>query len=97
MISANLKKLFTSSMTLAMAIGPMFGIWVTENQSYSALFLIAVVLSAVALIPMLGAKMPFRPQTGVRKIELFEKSVLLIAASVFFLFIAYGGITKPEI
>ncbi|SFE23371.1 Predicted arabinose efflux permease, MFS family [Paenibacillus algorifonticola] len=84
---------FSTSMTLAMAIGPLFGIWVTENQSYSALFLIAVFLSAVALILMLGAKMPFRPQTGVRKIELFEKSVLPIAASVFFLFIAYGGIT----
>ncbi|ANY69402.1 MFS transporter [Paenibacillus sp. BIHB 4019] len=84
---------FSTSMTLAMAVGPMFGLWVTENQSYSALFLIAVVLSAIALFLTLGAKMPFQPKTGVRKIELFEKSVLPIAASVFFLFIAYGGIT----
>ncbi|CAM2855586.1 MFS transporter [Paenibacillus sediminis] len=84
---------FSTSMTLAMAIGPMFGIWVTQNLSYSALFLFAVVLSTAALLLMLGAKMPFRPQTGARRIELFEKSVLPVAASVFFLFIAYGGIT----
>ena len=84
---------FGTSMTLAMAIGPMFGIWVAQNQSYSTLFLIAVILSAGALLLMLGAKMPFRPKSGARRIELFEKSVLPVAASVFFLFIAYGGIT----
>ncbi|WP_053375224.1 MFS transporter [Paenibacillus sp. FJAT-27812] len=84
---------FSTSMTLAMAVGPMFGIWVTQNRSYSDLFLIAVVLSAGALLLMLGAKMPFRPNPRARKIELFEKSVLPVAASVFFLFIAYGGIT----
>ncbi|MCU6792308.1 MFS transporter [Paenibacillus sp. WQ 127069] len=84
---------FSTSMTLAMAIGPLFGIWVTQNLSYSALFVFAVVLSAAALLLTLGAKMPFRPQTGARRIELFEKSVLPVAASVFFLFIAYGGIT----
>jgi predicted MFS family arabinose efflux permease len=84
---------FSTSMTLAMAIGPMLGIWITQNLSYSTLFLFAVVLSAAALLLTFGAKMPFRPQTGARRIELFEKSVLPIAASVFFLFIAYGGIT----
>lgn len=30
---------FSTAMTLAMAIGPMFGIWVTENLSYHTLFL----------------------------------------------------------
>lgn len=84
---------FSTSMTLAMAIGPMFGIWVAQNRSYSDLFLIAVVLSSGALLLMLGAKMPFQPKADTRKIELFEKSVLPVAASVFFLFIAYGGIT----
>lgn len=84
---------FSTSMTLAMAIGPMFGIWVTQNLSYSSLFLFAVVLAAIALLLMLDAKMPFRPQPDGRRIELFEKSVLPVAASVFFLFIAYGGIT----
>ncbi|MCT1402932.1 MFS transporter [Paenibacillus sp. p3-SID867] len=84
---------FSTSMTLAMAVGPMIGIWVTQNHSYSALFLLAVILSVVALFLTFGARMPFRPQTGARKIELYEKSVLPIATSAFFLFIAYGGIT----
>lgn len=84
---------FSTSMTLAMAIGPMLGIWVAQNQSYHALFLVAVVLSGTALFLTLGAKMSFQPQANTRKIELFEKSVLPVAAAVFFLFIAYGGIT----
>ncbi len=84
---------FGTAMTLAMAIGPMFGIWVAQNLSYHALFLFAVGLSAAALLLTFGAKMPFRPQSGARRIEFFEKSVLPVTASVFFLFIAYGGIT----
>ncbi|MET1032256.1 MFS transporter [Domibacillus tundrae] len=83
---------FSMSMTLAMAIGPLFGLWVTQNLSYDALFLFAVVLSAAALFLMLGAKMPFQPQSGAGRIEFFEKSVLPITASIFFLFLAYGGI-----
>ncbi|MCM3782201.1 MFS transporter [Neobacillus mesonae] len=84
---------FSTSMTVAMAIGPMFGIWVIQNHSYSNLFLIGLVLSVIALLLTFGAKIPFKPQTGKRKIELYEKKVLPIAASVLFLFIAYGGIT----
>ena len=84
---------FGIAMTLAMAIGPLFGIWVIQNLSFHALFLFAVGLSAVALLLMLGAKTPLRTQSGVRRIAFFEKSVLPVTASVFFLFIAYGSIT----
>ncbi|MBD1379881.1 MFS transporter [Metabacillus arenae] len=81
------------AMTLAMAVGPMFGLLVTQSFSYHALFLFATCLSVAALLMTFGAKMPFRPQLGGRGIEFFEKSVLPATASVFFLFIAYGGIT----
>lgn len=81
------------AMTLAMAIGPMFGLWVTENLSFHSMFLFAFGLSVVALLLTFGAKMPFQPQTSSRKIELFEKSVLPVTITVFFLFIAYGSIT----
>lgn len=84
---------FTTAATLAMAVGPVFGIWVIQNLSYHALFLFAVGLSVTALLLTFGAKIPFRPQSGIRRIELFEKSVLPVTASVFFLYIAYGGIT----
>ena len=80
------------AMTLAMAIGPMFGIWVSGNLSFNALFLIASGLSVGALLLTFGAKIPFQPQSGIKRIEIFEKSVLPVTTSVFFLFIAYGGI-----
>ncbi|KMY51400.1 MFS transporter [Peribacillus loiseleuriae] len=81
------------AMTLAMAIGPMFGLWVVQNFSYHSLFLLAVGISAAALFLTFGAKTSFKPQKRARKIELFEKSVLPVMASIFLLFIAYGGIT----
>jgi MFS family permease len=81
------------AMTLAMAIGPLFGVWVTQSLSYPALFQIAVGFSAAALLLTSGATMPFRPQSGARRIEVVEKAVLPITVAVFFLFIAYGGIT----
>lgn len=85
---------FSTAMTLAMAIGPMSGIWITQNYSYQTLFFIAVGLSIVALSLMFAAKIPFQQKKmDTRKIELFEKSVLPITISVFFLNIAYGGIT----
>jgi MFS family permease len=85
---------FSTAMTLAMAIGPMCGIWIVQNLSYQALFFITVGLSVAALMLMFGAKIPFQPKkTGTQKIELFEKSVLPITISVFFLNITYGGIT----
>ncbi|GAB6930473.1 MFS transporter [Paenibacillus sp. JCM 10914] len=84
---------FSTSMTLAMAFGPMVGIWIIQDFSYSVLFYLAVMLSVAALVLTFGAKMPFRPQSGKQKIELFEKSILPISASVFLMFFAYGGIT----
>jgi len=81
------------AMTIAMAIGPMFGIWVTENLSYHLLFLFAFCLSVIALVLILGAKMPFQLQSSSRKIRFFEKSVLPVTITVFFLFVAYGGVT----
>jgi MFS family permease len=84
---------FGMAMTLAMAIGPMFGVWIIQNLSYHALFLFAVGLSASALLLMLNTKLPLQPNLGTRKIHFFEKSVLSVAATAFFLFIAYGGIT----
>lgn len=84
---------FGMAMTLAMAIGPLLGIWVAQNRSYHALFLLAVGLSVAALLVMVGAEMPFHPHPGTRRIDVFEPSVLPVTAAVFFLFVAYGGIT----
>jgi MFS family permease len=84
---------FGTAMTLAMAMGPLFGIWIAQNLSFHALFLFGVALSFVALLLMFGTKIPFQSQPGPNKIQLFEKSVFPITVSIFFVFIAYGGIT----
>jgi MFS family permease len=84
---------FSTSMTLAMAVGPMIGLGIMQGTSYQMMFLFAVGLSVVALLLTLGAKMPFQPHTERKKIQIFEKSVLPVMAPIFFLFIAYGGIT----
>ncbi|MCP8970137.1 MFS transporter [Ectobacillus ponti] len=84
---------FSTAMTLAMAVGPLLGIWLKDSLSYHALFLCAACLSAAALLLMLGVRMPFAPQVRTGKMELFEPSVLPIAAAVFLINIAYGSIT----
>jgi MFS family permease len=84
---------FLTSMTLAMAVGPLLGIWVLDKVSFSALFLLGMILSIATLFLMLGIKIPAQARPNSRRIEWFEKSVLPVAVSVFFLFLAYGGIT----
>jgi MFS family permease len=84
---------FSTAMTLAMAIGPMLGMWMIQDLSYQALFLVACALSSAALLLTFRAKIPFRPQTRGKRIELFEKSVFPVVSSVFFLTVSYGGIT----
>lgn len=84
---------FGIAMTLAMAVGPMLGVWVTENMSYHALFLLGVCLTFAALLMTFGADIPSRSQSDTRKIEFLEKSVLPVMATTFFLFIAYSCIT----
>lgn len=81
------------AMTIAMAIGPMIGLWVVQYYSFHGLFLLATLLSFMAVILSLITKIPFTPQKEKGKIQLFEKSVLSITVVVFFLSFAYGGIT----
>ncbi|WP_019120443.1 MFS transporter [Brevibacillus massiliensis] len=84
---------FGMAMTVAMAIGPMLGIWVLENGSFQSLFLLATGLSAVSLLLVFTNKIPFQPKAAAKKIEIFEKSVLPVTTALFFLATAYGGIT----
>ncbi len=72
------------AMTIAMAIGPMIGLWVVQYYSFHGLFLLATLLSFMAVILSLITKMSFTPQKEKGKIQLFEKSVLSITVVVFF-------------
>lgn len=80
------------AMTVAMAIGPLAGIWMIEYQSFQALFWLATGLSVVALVLVFSSKTPEPPRTPFRRGGLFEKSVLPITAALFFLALSYGGI-----
>lgn len=84
------------AMTLAMAFGPMFGLWLIQDQSYHSLFLTGVIFSMISLFLTFGAKNPFKPKKTdkIKRIQIFEKSIVLVTVSVFLLFIAYGGITS---
>lgn len=84
---------FGMAMTIAMAIGPMLGVWVLQNGSFHRLFLLAAGLSAAALLLVLTIRIPFQPAGAARKIQIFEKSVLPVTTSLFFLTVAYGGVT----
>jgi len=84
---------FGMAMTVAMAIGPMLGIWVLDNGSFHRLFLFATIFSLAALMLVLPTRVPFQAITGSRKIVLFEKSVVPLAVSLFFAAVSYGGIT----
>lgn len=55
------------AMTIAMAIGPMIGLWAVENYSFHGLFLLATILSFMAVVLSLMTKMPFTPQKKKEK------------------------------
>ncbi|MBD2867259.1 MFS transporter [Paenibacillus arenilitoris] len=84
---------FGMAMTVAMAIGPTLGIWVLGDGAFHGLFWLATGLSIAALLLVFTTSLPTQPKSSSGKIVLFEKSVLPLAVSLFFLSVAYGGIT----
>jgi MFS family permease len=84
---------FGLATTLAMAIGPLLGIWVMERWSFPALFLFGSVLAVVAFLLAVTTRMAPRPASDGRRVGFYEPSVLPVTAAIFFLSIAYSGIT----
>ncbi len=84
---------FGMATTVAMAIGPMLGIWIIQQGSFHSLFLLATSLSVAAFLLVLTTAIPFQPKAGTKRIQIFEKSVLPVTSALFFLAVAYGGIT----
>lgn len=81
------------AMTIAMALGPLLGIWALKKYSFDGLLLLATVLSVIALILVVLTKVPMQVKQKVGRIEFFDRSLLSVALAVFFLAIPYGGIT----
>lgn len=81
------------AMTVAMAIGPMLGTYIVGGYSFQTLFLVATGLSLVAFILAYMTRAPYQVKPSAGRIQLVEKSVLPVTVAIFFLAVAYGGIT----
>ncbi|MBX4150515.1 MFS transporter [Paenibacillus lautus] len=81
------------AMTVAMAIGPMLGTYIVGGYSFRTLFLVATGLSLVAFILAYMTRAPYQTKPSAGRIQLVEKSVLPVTVAIFFLAVAYGGIT----
>jgi MFS family permease len=81
------------AMTIAMALGPMLGVWIVKKYSFQGLFLFATIFSIIALLFVVITKVPFQVKSKADRIEFFDRAVLPSAVGVFFLAIPYGGIT----
>lgn len=81
------------AMTVAMAIGPMLGTYIVSGYSFRTLFLVATGLSLIAFILAYMTRAPYQTKPSAGRIQLVEKSVLPVTVAIFFLAVAYGGIT----
>ncbi|RAR41806.1 MFS transporter [Paenibacillus sp. MDMC362] len=81
------------AMTVAMAIGPMLGTYIVGGYSFRTLFLVATGLSLIAFIMAYMTSAPYQAKPSAGRIQLVEKSVLPVTVAIFFLAVAYGGIT----
>lgn len=81
------------AMTVAMAIGPMLGTYIVSGYSFRTLFLVATGLSLIAFILAYMTRAPYQAKPSTGRIQLVEKSVLPVTVAIFFLAVAYGGIT----
>ncbi|MFB9327355.1 MFS transporter [Paenibacillus aurantiacus] len=81
------------AMTIAMAIGPMAGLWLIEEGSFRAVILVATGLSVLALALAFAARTPFQRSAERKPMKLFDRSLLPITIAILFLAVAYGGIT----
>lgn len=91
---------YSLSITLASAIGPFLGIFLTKHANYDAIFVACTVFSIISIIVMLFTKIPeaklTKEQTkamkGFKLQHCFEKKAIPISAVAFIMGIAYSGI-----
>ncbi|TBL70762.1 MFS transporter [Paenibacillus thalictri] len=84
---------FGLSNTAAMAIGPLLGVWMLGQYSFSSLFTLAAALAVIALLGAALMKMPYQPAKRGRMV-LFNKVLLPVAGAIFFMAFIYGGVAS---
>lgn len=81
------------AMTLAMAVGPILGVWILEGYSFRGVFLLAVGLSLASILAMSVSRLTFHRTGTRRRIEIYDASTLPVSLAVAFLAFAYGSVT----
>lgn len=81
------------AMTLAMAVGPLFGVAAREAFAFQGAFLIGAGLAGVALIAAMIPRLPFQRKEEARRIEVFDPAAVPVSVATVFLALAYGAIT----
>lgn len=81
------------AMTLAMAVGPILGVWALEGYAFRGAFLFATGLSLISLLAMSIPRMAFQPTGERKRIELYDPSTVPVSVAVVFLAFAYGAVT----
>jgi MFS family permease len=88
--------IFGLSMTIAMAIGPMLGLWLSASGDYSHLFIGGALLSLAGFILVLLVKYPiYTPPVrseGLWWKRLIEPSALPVSFNYLLVMISYGGL-----
>lgn len=80
------------AMTLAMAVGPIMGVWVLEDYSFNGVFLLAAGLSLASLVAMAVPSLPFQGSAERKGIAIYDASTVPVAIAVAFLAFAYGAV-----
>jgi MFS family permease len=84
------------SMTLAMALGPLIGIWMTRGAHYEWVFIEATVMSLLFFIMAMFVKYPEykapKPLPSFTLSVLFEKTALHSSLNMLIIMLPYGGI-----
>lgn len=87
---------FSLSSSLAMAVGPAVGLYITANHSFSILFFIATLLPILSFLLSFTLKYEEASKEDLSKEPrlLFEKSSLIPSIIVFFITISYGTLVS---
>lgn len=85
---------FALSTTLGMSIGPVVGLFISHNLGYTAMFISAIIVSAVSVICAGVLKLPALKPSNITfsAQNLFEKNAILPSVNLFVIMTTYGGL-----
>jgi len=86
---------FGLSFTIAMALGPFFGILISKSTDYNLMFFIAFLMATAGWILAMNVRFPkYQPhkKSALKLANLFEHTALPVSLILMIVNIAYGGI-----